>query len=1228
MPASVPGQQWLENVVQGVNTEVQHWQATIAREQRHMAQQRFASDWKHGGALHASCVKHLSPPSVDSLLRDSRVSVKPLRVGKGKPAAFRVDDPSHVQPGVSWAFGKMYAVVNRVEGDVVYLDRPMCTQMFKKSVVQQTPCTDPNFLYQQFRNYWDGFWNINKAVDWDEVAKIAESMPIIQPFDPTVWPEDVTRAIKKLKAHKARGLDGWSNSELKSLSPHQVSMLADLFNTVLATGQWPSHLSSAFVSLLAKVPQPKGPKDARPITVLPSLYRLFGKIMTEKIFANWEGVLPDTLFGSVPGKCSMDAAWELASAIEESLAGGEDVFGVSLDLSKAYNTLNRDVVSFLAARAGWPESLIRAFRGYMDTFDRYFKIHGGFYGPVKSKVGVAEGCPLAVPAMILVTWAVTNFVAEPHASMVSYVDNWSLQAKTFRGISDALGKVTHATEILHLILNPDKSRAYATTAKSRKSLKSLLCQGRPLNVVLKVDDLGVDFNAGRQNTAASVLSRLDDSLPKLLRLRVMPWSAHRKSEVLLRTVHPAVSFGCELASVSWTTFNTLRRKYSSSVWGKHNQRNHFMSPLLAGSVVFEPFLLILQRRIAALQRAFAKTPDLVRSRWNRVLGSALSTSGPFAYLIDQLRLLGWNPMPNLHVARGTCPVISLVEFPNEHLDKAILQAWWSKVHSKICSQAGFDGLEGVNINQTLLLRTKSGCSPSLVGCVTSGATLFTAQKKHFVADDDVGCPFCGAVDSQMHRIRECPHFSSLRQSLPSWFFDTVPAAALQRGLWEIPPAVSTLYSALSALPNPAFQSRFNEKVCLFTDGSTFDPTGTPRSTWAVVLAMEGSFQSTRVEAGVLAGPQTNPRAELTAVLVAVQTAVAADIYSDSLNTVRGFRRLLREGWHYEYWRKQADVDLWLLLWRQLSAKPGPWSIHHVRSHQNPNEAKNPHEFWTFVHNQAADDAARNAHTLRDPLLVQAFVDAARASSQQLHLAKLVFELHEGLVKLGSSKPPEAGNPHPSQNLRPQRVFSCLPAVYFNRGLQHIECCLLNPPFMWVVEYFFCSQEWFPCDEGISFVELYLAFTKLTGWLAPVNTAKLAPVDLPQYLRSTVPSSWVHETQYAALKLCRPALSKQVTVFMHAVKDFFKRTGAPCEIVKTKSLDFVGVPHKLPSLKLRPEGLEPDGTEVSQIFAVDRYDLAVKRPYLPVSEPIASPVQFVDPRVTWSRYCSRHRQRGQ
>ena len=46
--------------------------------------------------------------------------------------------------------------------------------------------------------------------------------------------------------------------------------------------------------------------------------------------------------------------------------------------------------------------------------------------------------------------------------------------------------------------------------------------------------------------------------------------------------------------------------------------------------------------------------------------------------------------------------------------------------------------------------------------------------------------------------------------------------------------------------------------------------------------------------------------------------------------------------------------------------------------------------------------------------------------------------------------------------------------------------------------------------------VYLAFTNERGLLAQVNTAKLVPVHLP-HPRSTVPSSWVYEAQYAALK---------------------------------------------------------------------------------------------------------------
>ena len=70
----------------------------------------------------------------------------------------------------------------------------------------------------------------------------------------------------------------------------------------------------------------------------------------------------------------MDAAWELASAIEESVADEGQLFGISLDLSKAYNTLRRDVLEVFALRCGWPPSLVRAYLAYLDKLDRFFKL--------------------------------------------------------------------------------------------------------------------------------------------------------------------------------------------------------------------------------------------------------------------------------------------------------------------------------------------------------------------------------------------------------------------------------------------------------------------------------------------------------------------------------------------------------------------------------------------------------------------------------------------------------------------------------------------------------------------------------------------------------------------------------------------------------------------------------------------------------------------------------------
>ena len=63
----------------------------------------------------------------------------------------------------------------------------------------------------------------------------------------------------------------------------------------------------------------------------------------------------------------MHAAWQLAMQIEEAMSDETELFGVSLDLSKAYNTLQRNIFAALALRAGWPQQLVQAYVNYLNN---------------------------------------------------------------------------------------------------------------------------------------------------------------------------------------------------------------------------------------------------------------------------------------------------------------------------------------------------------------------------------------------------------------------------------------------------------------------------------------------------------------------------------------------------------------------------------------------------------------------------------------------------------------------------------------------------------------------------------------------------------------------------------------------------------------------------------------------------------------------------------------------
>ena len=162
----------------------------------------------------------------------------------------------------------------------------------------------------------------------------------------------------------------------------------------------------------------------RPITILASVYRLWAKLVTKKMLAHIQAHLPKTLYGSVPGRCKMDMIGVVQTKIEKALLQGQDLCGISLDYSKAYNTLPRDILAKINQRLGMGE-FWSPYHNFLGKLQRHFTSAGSWGEAIYSSVGVPEGCPIAVVQMILITWLCTVYVrSESQAEIHSYVDDW------------------------------------------------------------------------------------------------------------------------------------------------------------------------------------------------------------------------------------------------------------------------------------------------------------------------------------------------------------------------------------------------------------------------------------------------------------------------------------------------------------------------------------------------------------------------------------------------------------------------------------------------------------------------------------------------------------------------------------------------------------------------------------------------------------------------------------
>ena len=89
--------------------------------------------------------------------------------------------------------------------------------------------------------------------------------------------------------------------------------LLEIFNKILHTGDFPKDWSELFFVMLPKGGDPLDPGNWRPIAILNIMYRVLGKLLSNRLAATREAQQPAEQFGIRPGRGTDDAFVALES---------------------------------------------------------------------------------------------------------------------------------------------------------------------------------------------------------------------------------------------------------------------------------------------------------------------------------------------------------------------------------------------------------------------------------------------------------------------------------------------------------------------------------------------------------------------------------------------------------------------------------------------------------------------------------------------------------------------------------------------------------------------------------------------------------------------------------------------------------------------------------------------------------------------------------------------------
>ena len=266
--------------------------------------------------------------------------------------------------------------------------------------------TDPNDISSAFNTYFTNIGpNLASKVD-DSNCNFINFLPPYSEHSLFLTPtniHEILTTVRTLKSSKSFGHDGISVYLLKKIIHYIASPLMHIFNFSISSGKCPNALKIAKVIPVHKKDDPSLLTNYRPISLLPAFSKILEKIIHKRLysFLNINDLLISNQFGFRKGHSTDYAIVQLLNKITESFANKEHIIGIFMDLSKAFDTIDHNILIYKLKRYGIRGITLAWFQDYLFDRKQYVSFQS-FNSPISNiKCGVPQGSMLG-PLLFLI----------------------------------------------------------------------------------------------------------------------------------------------------------------------------------------------------------------------------------------------------------------------------------------------------------------------------------------------------------------------------------------------------------------------------------------------------------------------------------------------------------------------------------------------------------------------------------------------------------------------------------------------------------------------------------------------------------------------------------------------------------------------------------------------------------------------------------------------------------